>query len=176
MDNIMQKKGTEKMKRWLSLLLSVVLVFTFGLFAMGSGESEDGEQGSGSAVNQEDPNMLGDYKVEISSCRLAKNYEGKTVAIVKFIYTNVSDDSPSSFSAAFEDHAYQDGVGLNEALFLSDSANYSNDNQIKELKKGSSLEVEVAYELNDETTDIEVEIQELISFDEKTLRKTFSIA
>ena len=70
---------------------------------------------------------------------------------------------------------YQNGVGLNSAFVLDDSANYSSDNQTKEIKKGASIEVEVAYELNDTTSDIEVEVEELFSFDDTVIKKTFSI-
>ena len=41
---------------------------------------------------------------------------------------------------------------------------------------GASLDVEVAYELNDTTSDVEVEVKEWLSFNEKVLTKTFSIA
>ena len=52
-----------------------------------------------------------------------------------------------------------------------DSANYSADNQNKEIKKGASLEVEVAYVLNDTTRDLEVEISELFSYSDKDNHK-----
>ena len=47
---------------------------------------------------------------------------------------------------------------------------------MKDIKKGASLEVEVAYELNDSTTDVEVEVSELFSFSDKVIKKTFTIA
>lgn len=167
------------MKKVLSMILIVCVLFTFAFFALGSSSDEEGSssQGSGSVdTPKEDETKLGDYKVEIDSCRMAKDYEGKPVIIVKYIYTNVNDDDPTAFYIAFEDAAYQNGVGLNEAYVLKDSAKYSADNQTKEIKKGASLEVEVAYELNDKTTDVEVEVKELFSFSDKTLTKTFSIA
>ena len=46
---------------------------------------------------------------------------------------------------------------------------------MKEIKAGATLEVEVAYVLNDSETDIEVEVEEYFSRDEKTVKKTFSI-
>lgn len=76
---------------------------------------------------------------------------------------------------AFSDGVYQAGVGLNKAFVLDDSEKYSADNQTKEIKKGASIEVEVAYELNDTTTDIEVEVEELFSFNDDKIVKTFSI-
>lgn len=157
------------------VLLSVLLLVTFAIFALGSGESSSSDQGSGSAEKGEETN-IGDYTVEIASCRLAKDWEGKDVVIVKYIYTNVANDEATSFMVAFDEEVYQNGVGLNESIMLDDSANYSSDNQMKDIKKGASLEVEVAYELNDTTTDIEVEVEELFSFSDTKITKTFSIA
>lgn len=160
----------------IKLLLSVLLILTFVFFALGSGEDTSSDQGKGSANGAAEEGTIGDYTVVIDSCRLAKNYEGKPVVIVKYIYTNVADDNATSFSVAFDETVYQNGVGLNETYVLDDSANYSMDNQTKEIKKGASLDVEVAYELNDTTTDIEVEVEELFSFNDTTITKTFSIA
>ena len=96
--------------------------------------------------------------------------------IVKYVFTNVSDDNATAFFTAFDETVYQNGVGLNEAYILDDSANYSSDNQTKKIKKGSSIEVEVAYELNDATTDIEVEVEEFFSFEDTVIKKTFQIS
>ncbi len=165
------------MKKLVSVLLCIGLLFVFGLFALGSGDSdsETKDQGSGQAeAAQGSDDTLGDYQLEISSCRLATDYEGKKVVIVKYKFTNNSDD-PTSFMVTFDDNVYQNGVGLNGAYVLSDSANYSSDNQMKNIQKGATLDVEVAYELNDTTTDIVVEVTELFSFDNTKITKTFSI-
>lgn len=166
------------MKKFGLILLAVVLLLSFSAFALASGEdSGSGDQGSGNVAGGSDSNdTLGDYSVVIDSCRLAKDYEGDAVVIVKYVFTNNNDDDAAAFYLAFEDTVYQNGVGLNEAYILADSAKYNADNQTKEIKKGASIEVEVAYELNDTTTDIEVEVKELFSFSDKTLTKTFSIA
>lgn len=164
------------MKKW-NWIITVALVAAFSLFALGSGESDTVDQGKGSASKSDAAeNAIGDYSVEIDSCRLAKSFDDKDVVIVKYIFSNVSNDEPTAFYIAFEAEVYQDGVGLNEAYILEDSANYNADNQTKEIKKGASLEVEVAYELNDSTTDIEVEVSELFSFSDAKITKTFSIA
>ena len=162
----------------LSWVPVVLLLAVFFLMAMGSGESESTvtNQGSGQAASAENTNTLGDYSVVIDSCRLAKDYEGKDVVIVKYIFTNNSDENAAAFFTTLEDNVYQNGVGLNEAYILSDSANYSSDNQTKEIKAGASIDVEVAYTLNDTVTDIEVEVSEIFSFDDSKLVKTFSIA
>lgn len=169
------------MKRIVSMMLAVLLIGTFALFALGSGddEKETADQGSGSAQNDQNANTdsdrLGDYSLVIDSCRLAEDYEGKPVAIIKYIFTNVEDEDAASFTFAFNDTVFQNGVSLNGAYVLNDDANYSSDNQTKEIKKGASLEVEVAYELNDTTSDLEVEVSELISLDDKVIKKTFKL-
>ena len=122
----------------------------------------------------ESENELGDYGLEILSCRLAKDYEDKDIVIVKYAFTNNSDDA-ASFMFAFEDAVFQNGIGLNETIFAADSAGYSSDNQTKEIQKGATLEVEVAYNLNDSETKIDVEVKELISFSDKKITKSFEI-
>lgn len=168
------------------IVLAVLLVAVFFLMAAGSSsDDETVDQGKGSVnvteqqsgeENTDVEGMLGDYQVVIDSCRLAENYNDEPVVIVKYIFTNVKDNDAAAFIWTIDDTVYQNGVGLNEAYILDDGENYSADNQSKEIKKGASLEVEVAYVLNDTTTDIEVEVKELISFNEKTVKKTFSIA
>ena len=160
-------------------VIAFLLVALFALFAMGSSESTDEpakDQGKDTVQTEAtvDENAIGDYTVVIDSCRLAKDYEGNPVVIVKYIFTNVSNEDAISFMVAIDENVYQGGIGLNEAWILDDSANYSADNQTKEIKMGATLEVEVAYTLNDTTTDIEVEVKELFSFDDTTLTKTFS--
>ena len=176
------------MKKLLSILLVCALLLTFGLFALGSSSDESGTtsqpEGSVSDTNgekaetpeeTENNNKLGDYIVEIKSCRLAKDYEKKPVVIVKYSFTNEGNDTASSFSTALEDNVYQNGVGLNESIFVDDSYNYDSGNSTKEIKKGATIEVEVAYELNDETTPIDVEIKEFFSFSNKVITRQFAL-
>ena len=174
-----------------SFLLAVLLIFTFSFFALASGEESDSDQGNAEVGEEkkekaeaeadvsEDDSTLGDYSVIIDSCRLAKDYEGNDVVIVKYIFGNVSDEDEgsASFYLAVEDKVYQSGVGLNEAYLLDDSADYNSDNQSKEVKIGYTLDVEVAYELNDTTSDIEVEVSELFSLDSnpRVIKKTFEL-
>lgn len=162
------------MKRILSILMVMALLVVFGAFALGSSESGSEDQGSDTATTAESESNLGDFKVEILECRLAKDYEGKAVVIVKYKFTNNSDDT-AAFYTAFDDNVYQDGVGLNESYVVDDSAKYDSGNQTKEIKSGASIEVEAAFELNDTETDIDVEVEELFSFDDKKITKTFSI-
>lgn len=165
------------MKKLISMLTAALLLLTFGLFAIGSGSSEGTteNQGNGSAATETSKGNLGNYNIEIKSCRISKDYSGKKVVIVKYGFTNYGDEA-ASFTVAVEDGVFQNGIGLTKAVILDDSANYNSDDQLKEIKKDATLDVEVAYELNDETTDITVEVSEWISLSDKTVTKTFSIA
>ncbi len=159
--------------------IAVLLSLLFVLFAMGSGESTTDttvDQGADTVETTEAiDTTLGDYSVEILESRLAKDYEGSDVVIIKYKFTNNADE-PTAFFLTFDAAAYQNDIGLNECIFVDDSANYTADNQTKEIKKGASIEVEVAYELNDTTSDVVVEVKETFSFEEKTITKTFAIA
>ena len=154
------------MKKILSLLLLIVM--TLFTCSCESADNTDGSQSQGTGTTQNAntgntaKNNLGNYNVIIESCRLAMDYADEPVVIVKYKFTN-NDSDPACFSYTIEDSVYQNGVGLNHSYLVDDSADYSADNQTKEIKKGVSLYVEVAYELNDTTTDIEVEVSELIS-------------
>ena len=161
----------------LKIFASLLLIAAFALCAIGSGESSTEDQGSGAVSKEESTAQenLGKYSVTIDSCRLASDYEGNAVVIVKYTFKNVSDEDPASFMFAFDDAVYQNGVELEHAYFLADDANYDSENQSKDIKKGASLAVEIAYELDDTTTSIEVEVEELISFNDKKITKTFSL-
>lgn len=159
--------------------LFALLLFTFcSCLETDSTQGGNGTQDQvieSAAPNTSSNSALGDYDVVIESCRLASDYEGKPIIIVKYKFTN-NGDEPACFAWSLEHSAFQNGVGLNECYVAADSANYSSDNQTKEIKKGASLTVEVAYKLNDSTTAVEIEVSELISFSDKKITKLFSIS
>ena len=159
------------MKKLLTILLALVLVFS--LAACGGDTASQGSDKAESSTVAD--NTLGDYSVDIKSCRLAEDYEGKPIVIITYGFTN-NGESAAAFYTSVTAEAYQGGIGLNECYFAEDSAKYISDNQSKEIKTGATLDVEVAYVLNDTTTDVEIEVSEWISFSDKKLTKTFTIA
>ena len=175
-------------KKLISILCIISILITFSLFALASSESDTVEdQGSGSASTksniddqndgkvESNANNVGDYKIEILDCRLATDYQGNPIVIVKYSFTNNNKDA-IAFYLAVDTCVYQNGVGLNKCYMANESANYSDDNQSKQIKTGATIEVEVAYELNDTTTDIEVEVNEFISFNDQCVTKNFKIS
>jgi hypothetical protein len=170
------------MKNWFIVLITVIVV-AFAIVGCFDTEGDIDNQGSGGATtsgestsgSSSSKSNLGDYNVVIKSFRLASDYEDKPIIIITYTFSNYADEA-QCFSWSVNAKAYQDGVGLNESYFVNDDANYSSDNQTKEIKTGKSLDVEVAYELNDDTTDVEVEVSELISFSDRKVIKTFKLA
>ena len=136
--------------------------------------NQSNNQNNENANKPSTSNNLGNYYVVIKSFRLAEDYAGNPIVIVTYSYTNNAKNA-ESFSSAISTSVFQNGVGLNECYFADDRANYSTDNQYKEVKSGVTLDVEVAYELNDTTTPIEVEIEEWFSYKDEKVTKTFNI-
>ncbi len=165
------------MKKNRTKILSLLLAALFIFFAVASGSEETKEQEKGKAdpTEAKDDSSIGDYKVEILRCRLSKDYDGKDVVIITYNFTNISDEEPASFMWTFEDKVYQNGIECEHAYILDDDS-YNSENKDKEIKAGASLEVECAYILNDTTSDIEVEVSELISLNSTTVKKTFEIS
>lgn len=164
------------MKKSISVILSIILVLSFAFFALAS-SSSDGEtstQAAGQAEKNATESNVGNYSIEIKNARLSKNWEGKDAVVITYGFTN-NDDEPASFMVAFQENAYQNGVGLERAYTLDDGDPYDEANQSKEIKKGASLDVEVAYILNDTETDVEVEVEEWLGLSDDKVTRTFSI-
>lgn len=167
------------MKKYISALLSVLAVVIFAFFALASGSSDsDGTNSSqepgAAVVDGNEANALGDYQVEIKNARISENWEGKPAVVITYGFTNNSDE-PAAFWLAFEDDVYQGGVGLEKAYTMQDGDPYDEANQNKEIKSGVTIDVDVAYVLNDTETDIEVEVKELYSFSDDVVSRSFSI-
>ena len=113
------------------------------------------------------------YKVKIKSCKLVNDYEGNPVAIVTYSFTNNSSEA-TSFTWAIETHAYQGGIEAEKAILLTNDDYTKNNNLSKEIKSGATIDVMQAYELNDTSTPLEVEVDKHFSFDDTKITKTFS--
>lgn len=163
------------MKKTISSILAILLVAIFAFFAIASSsDGEKTEQEAAKADAQATDSNVGEYSVDIKSARLTEDYEGKSVVVITYGFTNNSDDA-ASFYIAFSDKVYQDGVGLEKAYVLDDSDPYDDGNQYKDIKTGATLDVEVAYVLNNSESDVVVEVKELISFNNDMVTRTFSI-
>ena len=116
---------------------------------------------------------LGKYRVEIGECAITEDYNGKPAAIISYMFTNNGDEATSAM-VALSEKAFQNGVSLESAFFMDDSVVNSSDS-MKDIQPGSSIEIKQGYLLSSESAPIEFEVEELISFDDNKLGKTFII-
>lgn len=119
----------------------------------------DSSRGSG---NMEGSGDLGDYYVEIKEALCTEDYEGNPAIVITYSWTNNSEDTTSAMVAMHE-KAFQDGVGLDTAIIL-DSAVYDSDAGMKDVRPGTTIDVQCAFSLTNEASVVEFEISELISF------------
>lgn len=126
-----------------------------------------------SEVQNSDSGTIGDYSVTIESARLAKDYQSKPVAIIKYKWTNNSDDA-NSFEGALNQQVFQDGVQLDPAFSIEDKA-YNTDDGLREIKKGVSLEVEKAFALSNTSSPIEADVTDFLGLSEQKVTKNFDI-
>lgn len=129
--------------------------------------SEDyDEDNTGEDAKETSDGTIGDYKCVVKNAVKCQDYAGKDAILVTYDFTNNSNDA-ISFDIALQANAYQDGIGLETAILEEDT-----DLMDVEIKPGVTKEVKKAYLLRDSSTELEIEISELISFsDDKIVTK-----
>ena len=112
------------------------------------------------------------YGVTIDDCRVTEDYRGNPAAVVTYTFTNNSDEATSP-AVAVHAKAFQNGTEL-ELAVVADAE--ESGKSMNEVKPGSSITYESAYELAD-MSDLTVEVEELFSFsDELLAEQTFSLS
>lgn len=157
----------------LALLVTVVMYGSAASVADSSAsDAGSGTAGASSDVQQADQaEAAAEYAVTIDGCRVTEDYQGAPVAVVTYTFTNNSDDA-TSFMVALRPQVFQNGVELNTAI----GSDWDSEKYLSDVKPGSSSTVEIGYALED-TSDVTVEVTELISFDDTILAEaTFSVA
>lgn len=181
-------------KRVLALVLGAAIALSLAACAAsGDGEAEketdsSGEPGeiseqvpepsddgnSGDDVQPVGSGDLGDYHVEIREASLTKDYEGKSAIVITYAWTNNSDDTTSAMAAVFA-KAFQDGVQLESAVIIGDDS-YDSGTSMKDVRPGTTIDVQCAYVLTSETSTVEFELTELISFSDDMVTMNFDPA
>lgn len=115
-------------------------------------------------------NELGDYKVEILSSEVVKDFEGNNAIAIKTKFTNNSKEN-ISFMVAIDQQAFQNGTQLETTV----SADASMGGSEKDVQPGGTLEVTELYKLQDTQNKVDVEAKELISFSKNAVKKSFEL-
>ncbi len=110
------------------------------------------------------PANLGDYVVEIKSATVTQNYDGNPAVIITYSWTNNSSETTSpmlSISTA----VFQNGIGMDGAFVYDDSV-FDGGMYTTDVRPGTTIDVQEAFELSNTTSPIEVEITEAFSWDD----------
>lgn len=133
-----------------------------------------GSENSGDDVQSAGSGDLGDYHVEIKGASLTKDYEGKPAIVITYAWTNNSEDTTSAMVSIGE-KAFQDGVQLESAMIVGDDS-YESGTSMKEVRPGTTIDVQCAYVLTSETSTVEFELTEWISFSNDMVTMDFDPA
>lgn len=171
------EKKKKKKKKWIIIAVVAVVIILIAVIASGGSDdssSEDSNASAGtsavSAESEEKANdTVGDFKCVVKGAKLCKDLTGKDAVLITYEFTNNSD-SAVSFDVALDARAYQDGVGLETAI-LDEDTDYLD----VDIKPGVTKEVKKAYNLRDTSTEIEIEVSELISFSDDKIVTTVEI-
>lgn len=116
-----------------------------------------------------------DCNIKYDSYRLVKDDAGNDIIILKYNLENNGKYITCFVNECYIE-LYQDGVGLIEAYDLPQECNYNPDDQCRNLKGGASYGIEVAYELTNTTTDVEVILEDYDFFKSKKQTEIISIS
>ncbi len=169
------QKKKKKKKKWIIIAVVVVIIVLIAAIAGGSDETSTSTDNPSQVVDAESKQNadgeIGDYICKVKSADICKNWEGKQSVKVVYEFTN-NYSEPQSFDIALDTKLFQDGIGLESTFISGDDDNALYD---VEIKSGATKDVIKYYVLRDTTTPIEVEITELISFDDEKITTTITL-
>lgn len=166
------------------LLLIMVCFCIIILCACGGQPAEEATEPAEEAAEQATDNTApeaasdGKYGIELKDAQVVTNYEGKNILVVKYTFTNYSEDTTSATVALYI-KAFQDGVQLENGFLYTDDLTEDlaplQENDWKDIRPGASIDCYAGFEL-DSTSEVEVEVTEFISFDSTILAsKTYAV-
>ncbi len=137
----------------------------------GIAPEEPEEVATNSNGKTEQSGTLGNFAVEIKGASLAEDYEGNPAIIITYSWTNNSEETTSVMASMLE-QAFQDGVQLDTAI-ISDAGVYDSDIGMKDIRPGTTIETQCAYVMTSETSIVEFEISEFMSFSDELVFMNF---
>ena len=106
---------------------------------------------------------------DVTGFDLIEDYEGNPALIVFFVWTNGSDET-ISFDSEYMVSAFQDGISLDHTSVAYESPYEEvNDAIYTQVRPGATLEVAEVFKLRSDSTIVEIEVDEWISFDDDIL-------
>lgn len=117
---------------------------------------------------------LGNYHVEVKDAALTTDYAGNPAIVITYSWTNNSSDTTSAMAAMLE-KAFQDGVQLDAAIIGDDSV-YDSEANMRDIRPGTTVDVQRAYQLTSNTALVEFELSEFPSLSKEVVLMNFDPA
>ena len=164
-----EQKSKKKNKKYLVVIIVVLVLIVFSRLVSpsssgdtkGENSTEIKHSDTTDTINSaENGNNVGDYIVKVRDTRTAKQ-DDETILIVDYDFTNNSDKA-ISFSNAIGEKAYQNGIELGTVWSSYGIDNLDFDLKGRNVKPGNTFTVQCAYELNDTSSDVELEFTNTI--------------
>ena len=169
----------EKMKKK-ALVLLIGLLATAAVFA-GCGSSETAQTESAVSSSAETTQTAGSgtldgkYDVSIGDGMFVTDSLGNELYAISYTFTNNSDEATQPFLAV-QGKAFQDGVQIQDTMYLAGDHQEVANNRYLEVKPGASIEVMQFFEVSDKTAPISFEMTPVLSLSNDKLEKEFTIA
>ncbi|MBR6873405.1 MAG: DUF5067 domain-containing protein [Ruminococcus sp.] len=108
-----------------------------------------------------------EYEIKVNKAYISQDYQKNTVLVVEYEWTNNSDKA-TSFTFAFQDNVYQNGIECSSSVFGCDDID--SEKQLTKIQPGTTFTLNVGYKLNESDADAEIIISDL--YGRKELLKT----
>lgn len=121
---------------------------------------------------------LGDFYVEVKEAYITEDYEGNPAIAITYAWTNNSSETTYA-AIEISERAFQNGVEMDAASMSMSNQNYDTRADSREIRPGTTIDVQCAFKLTDRASPIEIELYEAFSlsdaivsavFDPETLR------
>ena len=122
------------------------------------------ESAESSEESSEEETEAAEFTFAINSTSLGKDYEDKDVLIIKYDFTNNSDEA-TSFTFACQDTVFQDGIECDSTVIGCDDID--SQEQLNDIQPGKTYTVTIGYHISDTSKPVDVVITDL--FGSKTL-------
>ena len=116
------------------------------------------ESAESSEESSEEETEAAEFTFAINSTSLGKDYEDKDVLIIKYDFTNNSDEA-TSFTFACQDTVFQDGIECDSTVIGCDDID--SQEQLNDIQPGKTYTVTVGYHISDMSKPVDVVITDL---------------
>jgi RNA polymerase subunit RPABC4/transcription elongation factor Spt4 len=172
------------------VLIVIVIIIVAAVAGSGGGSKTPVDQTDGGSATTAQESSASEKSVPeedvaeaapaviIGDCEYSEDYANEPTIIVNYEWTNTTN-STTSLTWAYTIKAYQNGVELNESYFSDDwlsdkkGMNASWVDSSRDVKPGSTIQTSIVYEIDDESSPIEIEVSEIFDADDVVTKKTF---